>query len=134
MGCSPIMDGGMLCVCEDQEDFRNLLEEISEAGSGTNLSEESQGLMRTRFHQENLNEEHSICLALNHAFPNMQPSSSGMIITYKNDRANMFNSFALSKIINMNNPKIISHSIVLVSPDASYRGNQNLEHQQHLFN
>ena len=102
---------------EDQENFRKLLDEIFQEGNNVNLYVDSQELMRSILHQENITEEYSISLALNHAFPNMD--TNGMIIAYKNDRANIFNSFALSKIINSQNQKIITYSIVSVTPDVS---------------
>lgn len=117
---------------EDQESFRLLLNEVSKIANSGSLSVEHQNMLKSRFHQENISEEHSIMLALQHAFP--ESNSRGMIITYKNDRANIFNHFALSKIINANNKKVRAYSIMSVAPDHSYRGNQGQRREQNLFN
>ena len=117
----------------NQEDFRNLLEEVSKMTNGGQLSEAYQRMLRSRFHEEDISDEQSIFLALQHSFP--EPHfKNGMLITYTNDRANIFNSFALSKIVSQNNQKISLFSIVTVSPDKSYRGNENNNREQRLMN
>ena len=117
-----------------QESFRELIEEISILGNNGTISIEHQNMLKSRFHSDGLSMEQSMLMALLHAFP---PSdvrkSGGMIITYKNDRANMINAFALGRIVNRNNPKINLESIIRVTSNRSYQGNQNLNRAQRLF-
>ena len=119
---------------QSQESFRSLLNEISKMNNGGLLSEEYQLMLRSRFHQEGISENESILLALNHSFPYIVSQIKGMIITYTNDRANFFNSFALNKIINQDNPMVSLISIISVSPDRSYIGNSNIVREQRLLN
>ncbi|KAH0790490.1 AAA family ATPase [Histomonas meleagridis] len=77
-----------------QEQFRNLLDEVSKMTNDGHLSDVHQAMLRSSFHQENITEDQSIQLAFNHASSNVFADKS-MIITYTNDRANIFNQFGI---------------------------------------